>query len=210
MKSIARRLSLAILLAMAAPALAQGNTGGPPELLPDEITWPPSESIPDVAGVKLGSLSVALEETRLADVAAAVDGTVRHLGDAASSLHWICVDTDAPPHNTRIWFVSTEIAGGAVNEIILEKHNPNGSANTLCSGIRADHLPFELPGLPFIGQQEAEARAQLPAPGYERKGTLGFLLSRDLPEDCNLSQSLGLRIAGGRVDAISLTRITSC
>jgi len=202
MKSIARRLPLAILLAAAMPALAQGNADGPP--------WPSTESVPDVTTAKLGSLLIVLEETTLADVAAEVGGTVGRRGHAASALHWVCVDADAPTHNTRIWLVSTEIAGGAINQIVIERSDPGRRANSGCSTIRADHLPIELPGLPVIGQEEAKARAQLPAPGYERNGTLAFLHSRDLPKDCNLSQSLGIRIASGRVDAISLTRITSC
>lgn len=120
-----RSLTTAALFAsvVAGPALADGAhlSGLPAALLSGAAAEGTQHDLakPPALVVKAGTLTVALDKTTLAEIAAAFGGTIQHAADQGTSADWLCYSVAAAGPNQNIWFLSDGKAGGASHHVTL-------------------------------------------------------------------------------------------
>jgi hypothetical protein len=158
-----------------------------------------------VRALNLGKLRVTLESTQLAAVRAAVGaGTVVHQGNGSDALSFLCytiADAEAPQ---RLWFTSSELAGGGkIDGIEAVELPPGTSAAPECPALPAD---FQAPrfddGLwlgPLTAEQKraygavAQHGGAWSASYHDKRGTLDVLGSLVL--DLRKGRVVGVYVA---------------
>ena len=103
-----------------------------------------------VTELEVSGFKIELEETALTDAQAHLGGTIKHGGDAAESLHWLCYQLGGRNHRSLLWLFSGEMNGGAVGgfqwSAIASDANSNPGCVTLTGG--SVRLPHNLrPGM---------------------------------------------------------------
>jgi len=123
-----RRQALACVLGGAVLSIAAAFAEIPPPVVDESISnletaWravtKPSE------GLAMGPLRIAYEETTLPEVMSAIkSGSIKHQGDAAASVYWLCYTALNDGGNVRIWIEASGEMGGpehAVTEVAVQR-----------------------------------------------------------------------------------------
>ena len=69
------------------------------------------KSVP-VAGIKVGSVTVHLQKTRLSEVQKAFGGTIHQQGEGSDQASWLCYSTDGSNGpQANVWFIANALGG---------------------------------------------------------------------------------------------------
>lgn len=196
-----RPLLLAALLLIpgAAQAASLGGFAADTTRPPNSAALPPGT----ITAIAIGGLPVTLEKTQLADVAAALGGSVNDAGAAGNRQFWLCYGLA----DRTLWLVSdAEMAAGAVSSVVIETSAPLPDWG--CSTASVDVIDLGVPG---VGAKIGEVTAALgEAPGdtsgrFTYEGTAPDPIKPDL----TVLQTIDYRTKDGVVDAVSLSQATS-
>ena len=122
----------------------------PPNGLPDDAEV--LQSAPNVRAlfapsVRLGGVEIVLEETLLTAIRDSIGvGQIAHLGDAGSSLYWLCYTNDRPALPYRIWLSRGALHGsGEVNAVTAELLGENRAPTADCPLLPASFTSITVP-----------------------------------------------------------------
>lgn len=168
------RVIVALILLAASVAAAQSSAGTvwqPPTF--DLPETPPKASIPKemITSLRIGKLSITLEETLLRDVARNLGGTIGSSGDAGDALHWLCLHGSDASGRWALWLESDEMGGGRIDGFALQRISSRVTVDPRC---RAEEVQIDLPLRLRIGLKESEVRKILGSPTAKYRNTLIF------------------------------------
>lgn len=201
---------LASLIAgLAAGAVAADATAYTVLDLPDDRPAVRLEA-PPLSHVRLGDFDVKLETTTLREVAARFGGALKSGGDAAGSAGWLCyVEAAHGRAMTVVWVISNSEMGGGVQVTQVAEQARLPRIPSSCSAPRGDvALQVGAPGIGSAARavEDRFGGARPRAPRY-----LAFESRRPDPasRDFQTSQRLEYRFAGGVVETVSVSQVTS-
>jgi len=175
---------------------------------------------PLVRALHLGALEIRLEETRLEDVWRAVGaGHIRHRGDAAGSMYWLCYTVRQTAGGERLWIVAHAEMGGPerrITELEARVLDPPAQATAACPELPAALQPVRLDFGLWLGAQHSDFAARLdlprggqgPALNYAYWGQVPGVLEGEAMQ-YDLGNGLSLRVAGGRVTGLRAWQVTT-
>jgi hypothetical protein len=122
----------------------------------------------------LGAFAGRFEETRLDAVREAVgEGTIRHQGDAAGSIYWLCYRRA----QQRLWVVSHGEMGGPdhlVTEIVEEVTQKDDGASTDCAIIPEKFSPVVFDSKLRLGMSRREVMTALGPPSKSEGAQIAY------------------------------------
>lgn len=168
------RVIVILFLLIASAAAAQSSASivwQPPTLDLPETS--PKASIPKemITTLRVGKLSITLEETPLRDVARHFGGTVGSRGDASEALQWLCLHGSDAGGRWALWLESSEMGGGTIDGFALQRISSKATVDQRC---RTEAVQIDLPVRLRIGLKESEVRKILGAPTAKYRNTLIF------------------------------------
>ncbi len=170
-----------VLACAGAPASAQAIAPPP---WPATHGDPPALAADPVHPLKLGPLRVTLYASTLADVQRAVGaGALTRHGKGTEALDWLCYTlVDAEPAQ-RIWFTSSELAGGnKIDGVTAIELAAGERAQASCPELPAKFRPVRFDDGLWLGALSPEQRRAMAIPaqgnatwGGLYRGTIGAL-----------------------------------
>ncbi len=207
------RVLAAILCAFPSVVFADA----PPPPPPDAEGWNATQSVAPSSVVHLGSYTLSLEETRLADVQRAVGARrIEHAGDAGDSVGWLCYTVGSGRSRAKVWMTSSEM-GGQEQRIdgFIIRSAPASRASVSCPALSSRFAPIRLQHALGLGSSEQQIRVALGTPS-RRVGTWIYDESATkTPGDCeggsfDVTSGLQARIEHGAVVDLRVFKVTSC
>jgi hypothetical protein len=212
------RLSLAlILVGVVSVPVTWAQEPPPTSTLPDGA--PTTLKIPPVATLRMGSLVVTLDGSKLPWVKRTIGrGVVSHAGDASESTYWLCYSLGAPGARQRMWLLSSGEFGGPEKTIygVVAKAIERAVASPTCPELPAEFTPVALDLGLWLASGERDARAKLGHPSLAGGTWLHFLASRELVGDPRAAAwgggpfyengSVSLRLVHGHVEELWATK----
>ena len=153
------------------------------------------ETVP-VEVIKVGSVKLVLQRTRLVDLQKVFGGTVQHQGEGAGRADWLCYTTDGsngPAANA--WFISNALGGHEfVMMVAAELANPKKPSPD-CEPAPAK---FSLPdfSIPSLGAGVAELKARFGSAPASR-GAIAY--RADEPGTDALGTALNVQYIGYKI-----------
>jgi hypothetical protein len=218
-----RGKSLGCGLGSAVLSVAAALAGIPPPVVDESVSesesaWravtKPSE------GLAMGPLKIAFEETTLPEVMGAIkSGSIKHQGDAAGSVYWLCYTALNHGHNVvRIWIEASGEMGGpehAVTEVAVQRI-ANERPPPECPVLPKQYEPLSFNNGVWLGAPVGSVEKAFPS-GLSRNGDQAFIGYQGKVADdghCDggydLLNSLYLTFKAGLVVAITAGQVTSC
>jgi len=192
---------------------------GPPPF-PD-VVWPSDKrgvatlKKRPVTGLVMGKFRAEFERTKLEDIRRAASvGEIRHQGDAAESVWWLCYTNVLATGVERIWLMSGEMGGGEVVTELRAQRGAGGGASADCPALPDRLKPLSLDGGLWLGAPESAVVARLGAPLFQNEGWWYHAYEGKVPGACeggfDLINVLRLEFIGGRVNSLGAGQMTSC
>jgi len=165
---------MALFLVATSTAVAQSSTSivwQPPTL--DLPETPPKASIPKemITKLRMGKMSITLEETPLTGVAKQLGGTIGSRGDASEALQWLCFHGSDAGGLWALWLESSEMGGGTIDGFALQRISSKATVDQRC---RTEETEIDLPVPLSIGLTESDVRRILGPPTAKYRNTLIF------------------------------------
>ena len=161
------------------------------------------------SGVKLGSLRVDLDETRLSAVQAAAGGEILSEGDASESSASLCYTLPA----MRLWLWGSR-ASGDIWGVMAVSIRPGNTGDKRCPSLPRTLQPVVFDHGVALGMSQEQLTARLGAPSRIRGNAHEYQFREDIKSrdgyNCTLSNALEVRIRNGIVDAVRATLNTGC
>jgi hypothetical protein len=215
-KSLACGLGIAVLSGAAAlPGIS-------PPVIDETISEPetawravrkPSE------GLAMGPLKIVFEDTTLPEVMSTIkSGSIKHQGDAAGSVYWLCYTALNHGDNVRIWIEASGEMGGpehSVTEVAVQKIG-NDRPSPACPLLPKLYEPLTFNNGVWLGAPVGSVEKVFPS-GLLRSGDQAFIGYQGKVTDdghCDggydLLNSLYLTFKAGVVVGINAGQVTSC
>jgi hypothetical protein len=171
-----------------------------------------------VTGLRMGSLYVQFESTRLDEVLlAALVGAIAHRGDAAESIYWLCYTVDREAHTERVWIVADGEMGGPEHFVtgVSAEIVPTGPVPADCPALPDDLESLSLEGGLWLGASEEVMLATYSEQPEEKGEWRAWEFMGKVPGACESGGFdrvawLRARLEGGRLRAVQAGQITSC
>ena len=206
-----RLWSLALLLTSV--ALAQMNT---------RVVWePPNWDFPQdtkatipkemLSNLRVSTVAVTLEETRLDKVVQLLGATAGAKGDAGDSVQWLCFRGTDGGNQWVLWLESGEIDGGSVGSFQWQQLSTDAKGDLRCHVLSGTH-PVELAVPLKLGMAEADVLKLLGKPSLRRSERMIYLHEHSeslsgVPYDS--TNIIMIRIHEGLVTSIAVSKTTS-
>jgi hypothetical protein len=186
------------------------------------VVWePPDWNFPQEAkatvpkemfkSLRVSTVGITLEETRLDKVEQLIGGEIGAKGDAGDAVQWLCLRGADRGSDWVLWLESGEIDGGFVGSFQWQTISSVAKSDRRCHVLRGT-ATIKL-GLPLkLGMTEAELLRILGKPSLRQGERLIYLhqqegSSNGVPFD--LSNIVMVRIRGGEVVSIAVSNTTS-
>jgi hypothetical protein len=166
--SLVRTLAAAALLTAAAASHAGGI---PPPAFPftEGYTGPTLPQRP-ATQLRLGGLTVRLEQTTLAEVQKALGaGEIEHEGDAGDSETWLCYVIPAASGGQILWLTSGELQGDEmIDGVIAQEAGADLLRASGCPPLPPRFRKLAVDGGVWLGASAEQLRRSLPPPSLLR------------------------------------------
>lgn len=164
-----------------------------------------------VSTLKVGSLSVALQETPLQDLQAQFGGTIGHRGDAGAATGWLCLWRPGKRQIWVLWLEDSELSAGNVAGFQWRVEPSTLTVDPRCQALPADATV----GVPLRvrpGQTRAQVRAHLGPPSFDGGDTWLYLRARQIDGHGTpfaVSNGAVIGFSDDRVDSIDAWKTTT-
>jgi hypothetical protein len=205
-------LSIACALLLA-PSLCSAADARPDELKDDSVGVTPTMTRDLVRELRLGSHTLRFEESKLSEIRGLIGaGELRHAGDAADSIDWLCYSLPGQ----LVWFISTEMGGGELlMRVVAREASESDPRRKVCPPIPSSLQPVALE-FGWIGTSEPALRAALSDPSATYSDRRSYLYSgkeaglhQGKPVDFDVMAFIEVELAKGRVVSLEASHVTS-
>jgi hypothetical protein len=187
-----------------------------------QTLWePPKElSVPDnhgptvdrelITSLRVGELTVVLEETKLSDVQSHLGGTVGQRGDASGALAWLCLHGRHDGGSWALWLEAGEIHGGNIGALQLRHVNASTQFDSRCQVIGSTRGVELVRGI-RLGLSSAQTIKILGRPTTAADDTLLYAHEHQEPirgEIATASNRLTIRFRKAVLDAVDVWKMT--
>jgi hypothetical protein len=193
-------------VALAAPALARDDTGGPPTFGSIGAIKPTLQANPVAGLIHFGGQTIKLEDTELIKLASRLEVDVRHRGQGKTEISWICFTNESD--EMRVWFSADDLSDGAVDGVELA-YLPKIKASEDCPEAPSGGK-ISLPNAVALHATESDLRKRLGDPSYTHDGLFGFFYGKKTTGE-NVSyrtSELWAAVDKGQVGALGLHQAT--
>lgn len=146
-----------------------------------------------VGDIKLGSLGIKLQSTKLKDVQKALGGTLRDDGNGLSGATWLCYNADG----FAVWLISNALGGQEF--VMMVAAETVAKPYAACDAAPAGLTPPDF-GIPGIGAGSAELKASFGAAAGNK-----IAYRNDRPGGySDTAQYIGYILKSGKVSALGV------
>lgn len=127
-----------------------------------------------IGSLRVGGMSIILEETKLDDARKHFGAGIGGRGDAGDAEAWVCLhgsDDDGP---WMFWLTSGEIDGPSIGGFQWRRLSPDEMPDRRCPLLSKKSGGIELPAAIHLGIEEQEVRQILGRPTFEKGKLLIF------------------------------------
>lgn len=191
-----RRLAAAVLACavLASPAAAASLAGIGAAIHGNGFNFSkPNLAKAPVSDIRLGTLGIKLQSTKLKDVQKSFGGTLRDDGNGLSGATWLCYNGDG----FAVWLISNALGGQEFVMMVAAEtvSRPYGACDAAPAGL----TPPEF-GIPGIGASSAEVKASF---GAASGNKLSY--RNDRPGGySDTAQYIGYVLKAGKVSALGV------
>lgn len=166
----------------------------------------------------MGSFNVKFERTTLNMVVHAVGrGEIAHLGEAGTSVYWLCYTVPRARHIERVWIAADGEMGGEEHAItqITAQEVPSTAGIEDCPYLPEAVRPLSFSQGVWLGTQENQALNILGRPSHQENRWWVFDFQGSAPGGCgpngfSVSNWFTFETEGGRLIRIHAGQVTSC
>jgi hypothetical protein len=209
-------IGIAAATALAATTAVTPPLWEPPAMWANYAASAPTGTRDFVPRLKIGSLTVVLEETPLLDVGTRFGASVGQRGDAGDSLEWVCFQGQDERGPWVLWLESGEIHGPTVGGVLLKRRAASEQVDARC--VRLAATPISMPLPVHLGMPRSELLHLLGRPTSESGQSVVYSNCHSIklstkkgrePEPFDLCSSLRVRFRAGTLDALEVWRTTT-
>jgi len=185
------RLGSAILYLLFSTALLspqetpQSGTAPPPRFPLDTVPAPTMKSVP-ASRLLLGNIKIIFDRTTLGQAMEQIKaGEIRHQGDAAESVYWLCYSNRTTTGWEQIWLLSHGEMGGDEHVIhgVAAKVSFSRPPESSCPVIPQNLRPVKLNNGLWLGAGTKEVIKKLGKPSFQNENWLHYQSLRKLAGD---------------------------
>lgn len=193
------------------PRAVKSLSWGPPYEIKERRL--PKATVPNemVGTLRLGTVTITLEETMMDDIQKRLGGTIGNRGDAGDYLEWLCFQGVEPGGLWVLWLESGEIHGRSVGGFRWQHINHASTPDKRCKALQGAASRIELPLALHPGMQEAEVLKVLGKPTIRRGAKLVFHHEHESSnpnQPCTSMNTVTITIHNGLVAAIDVWKVT--
>lgn len=161
---------------------------------------------PPVGAIRVGSLRVELQHTRLADVRKAFGGTIQQQAYGNGDATWLCYATDGTAGQAaNVWFISNILGG---NEFVMMVAAAAADPKRPAPDCEPAPARFALPdfGIPSLGASTSDLKAKFGGASAS-SGAISYRAdepARDALGTALNVQYIGYLVAKGQVTAVGI------
>ena len=164
-----------------------------------------------LTSLRVSTVSIMLEKTRLDRVEKLIGGEIGAKGDAGDAVQWLCFRGTDRGSDWIIWLESGEIDGGYVGSFQWQRISGETEIDHRCHALKGTAI-VKLATPLQLGMQEADVLKMLGKPSLRSGESLIYLHEHEesvngVPYDS--SNIVMVRVHGGEVTSIAVSKTTS-